>query len=304
VIITDTNEFHPLVNAVMYRDAREPDGTNHPIVIMRATYGTDKVDAWYPTSLRLARDAHLIIGHYGYMVANEDPSAQGRYFADAVKNHGGVRFGDTFWCDDEEGQGNQSTRAMQFLAAAHGVLHDSGADAGVYSGASFWVAHLTGLPSGVKRWVAAYSPNNPRLPGQNLWQFTDAHRVPGVSGAADASIFRGTLDDWKRLFGFTSPSTTRLLEANMEYLNPGEKKFISWDKNAATIRVGSDSQDGSTIPGHIVWFTADDANTAITVTSNNVSETAIPGGRGAIVHRDDAPDSPTAGHSFGVTISS
>lgn len=302
MIITDTNEFHPLVNAMLYRDSREPDGSNHPIVIMRASYGTAKVDAWYPTSIRLARGAGLLVGHYGYMVANVDAGAQGRFFAQAIKNHGGVQFGDTFWVDDEEGLGNQSTRAMQFLAAAHNIIGDHTGDEGVYSGAAFWVAHLTGVPKGEKRWVAAYT-SNPKLPGQNLWQFTDAHHVPGVSGAADASIFNGTLGDWKRLFGFTTPSTTRLLEANMEYLAPGEKKFFSWDDAAKSIRIGSDLQDGTEIPGHIAWFSAD-PNTDFTVIQDNVTEITIPGGRGAVVHRDDTSDSPTAGHSFGVTFSS
>lgn len=303
MIITDTNEFHPLVNAAAYRDARESDGTNHPIVIMRVSYGADKVDNWYPTSIRLARAAGLLVGHYGYLVANEDASAQGRFFAQAIKNNGGVKFGDTFWCDDEEGLGNQSSRVMLFLSAAHEILRDSLSDEGAYSDLSFWLAHLTGLPSGERRWVAAYTPRDPALPGENLWQFTEAHTVPGVSGPADASIFNGTLNDWKRLFGFIPPSNTRLLEAKMEYLAPGEKKFISWDQAANAIRIGTDAQDGSEIPGHIAWFSADQ-NTNFKVISNFVSEIDIPGGRGAIIHRDDSPDSPTAGHQFGVAFSS
>jgi hypothetical protein len=96
------------------------------------------------------------------------------------------------------------------------------------------------------------------------------------------------------------PSTTRLLEDNhMEYLQPGEKRAFSWDAAAKGIRFVTDAMDGSSIPGHIAWFPDNVGNTNFTVAQNNVTEIDIPSGRGCVVHRDDAPDSPTAGHQFG-----
>jgi Glycosyl hydrolases family 25 len=196
LIIADTNEFHPLIDGVKYRDSREPDGTNHPMIIMRATYSNAHVDNAYTSSIAQARKANLIVGHYGYMVAGIDARSQGAFFGRVVQSRGGLKRFDTIWCDDEEGSGDQSGRVKAFLAGAHSILDDDNVDEGVYSGAAFFEAHGLGkLPSNVLRWVAAYGQSNPKLPGQDLWQFTDARVIPGVSGPCDASILNGTIDD-------------------------------------------------------------------------------------------------------------
>lgn len=201
MLIADTNEFHPLLNAVAYRDAKEPDGTTHSVIILRATYSTTHVDNAYATSVIRARAAGLHIGHYGYMTAAADAAAQGRCFAQTVAAHGGLRPGDTIWCDDEEGAGNQAPRALAWLTAAHGVLKDELADEGVYSGAQFWQAHLGALPSGPHRWIAAYGQADPKVAGENLWQFTDNRVMAGVSGPCDASIYAGTLSSYLAMVG-------------------------------------------------------------------------------------------------------
>jgi GH25 family lysozyme M1 (1,4-beta-N-acetylmuramidase) len=200
MIIADTNEFHPLIDAKKYRDAKESDGTNHPIVIMRATYGTSREDLQYTKSFGQARNAGLLIGHYGYMVASEDAHTQGVFFGEMVLNNGGLKAGDSIWCDAEEGAGDQTPRVQAFLRAAHKILHDNHADEGVYSGASFWATQLKSMPSTrALRWVAAYGQSDPKLAGEDLWQFTDHHVVDGVSGPCDASIFKGTVEDFKKL---------------------------------------------------------------------------------------------------------
>ena len=200
MIIADTNEFHPLVNGVSYRDSKEQDGTNHPVVIMRATYGTERVDLQYVTSLFQARKAGLLVGHYGYLVATMDAAAQGLFFGKTLHANGGLKLGDSIWCDAEEGDGNQSERVETFLSAAHSVLHDDLTDEGVYSGAAFWASHLATLPDkNIIRWVAAYGQSDPKMHGEELWQFTDNRVMAGVSGPCDASIYNGTLDDFTRM---------------------------------------------------------------------------------------------------------
>jgi hypothetical protein len=201
MIIADTNEFHPLMDGKLYRESKEPDGSDHPIIIMRATYGTVREDHAYVSNLIEARKADLLVGHYGYMVAGVDAHNQGIFFAVSVKAHGGVKPGDTIWCDAEEGSGDQSHRVDDFLSAAHGVLHDTLMDEGVYSGKAFWVEHLGNLPSSnALRWVAAYGQAvAPKIPGQDLWQFTDNEAMAGIKGPCDASIFNGNLEDFKKL---------------------------------------------------------------------------------------------------------
>jgi GH25 family lysozyme M1 (1,4-beta-N-acetylmuramidase) len=248
VIIADTNEFHPLIDGQKYRDAKEPDGTNHPIVIMRATYSNNHTDLAYGVSIAEARAAKLLVGHYGYMVAGVDAASQGHYFATIVKAHGGVRLGDTIWCDDEEGTGDQSGRVKAFLAAAHGLLNDPLQDEGVYSGAAFFRAHgLGSLPSGVLRWIAAYQPGDPNVGGEDLWQFTDNKVIPGVSGACDASIFKGDAATLMNLVGIAGPFRHQIQKGNRESIddvahrrNTTVEQIISFSKphlNPANVAV-------------------------------------------------------------------
>jgi hypothetical protein len=303
MLIADTNEFHPLVDAVAYRDSREADGTNHPIIIMRVSYSITHIDLAYARNVRAARAAGLLIGHYGYMVAGADAAAQGKFFAHIVATTAGFKPGDTIWCDDEEGLDNQTDRAVQWLVAARGVLHDHGQDEGVYSGSNFWVAHLGSLPSGLNRWVAAYSPVDPKLAGEDLWQFTDARDVPGVSGPCDASIYKGTVDDWLKMIGAsTSSSGTFLEDSTMQQLAPGTRLPFVWPDGAKTLRFSTDAPAGKEIPVHIAWYTQD-PNWHDKVVVGNVTEPKIPGGRGCIIHRDDTPDSESGAYQLSVVAS-
>jgi hypothetical protein len=300
-VIADTNEFHPLTDAVAYRDSREADGTNHPIIIMRATYSNTHVDFAYTRSLRIARAAKLYVGHYGYMVSNVDPAAQGKFFGQIMMTTGGFHIGDSIWCDDEEGTGDQSPRAEAWLDAVHGVIKDRTKDEGVYSGAAFWKAHLNSMPTGPSRWVAAYGQGDPRLTSEDLWQFTDNREMAGVSGLCDASIFMGDVNDWLKLVGaVSSPSSssgTFLEDLDMEQLAAGERFAYSWQDGAKTIRITTDAPVATPVPWHIAWY-ADAPNSRGEVAVGDVNEPKIPGGRGAMVHRDDKPMDPTAQYQF------
>lgn len=203
MIIADVNEFHPLVDGKAYSLGHAPDGSPFIAVILRATYSNTHVDNAYASSLAQARNAGLITGHYGYMTANVDAAAQGTFFGQTVKSHGGLRPGDSIWCDAEEGTGNQSQRIRAFLLAAHAVLQDPIKDEGEYSGSSFFTTHIGSRVSvdGVTThlWIAAYQRTEPAQ-GEDLWQNTDAFNFPGISGPADASIFNGTPKQYLALF--------------------------------------------------------------------------------------------------------
>ena len=211
MIIADLNEFHFFINAVEYRDATEKDGTNHPVVILRATYSNNHVDIKYVQQLHVARQAGLLIGHYGYMVAGVDAAVQGTFFGNVVKANGGLLPGDTIACDCEEGSGDQAPRIEAFLAAAHAVLHDNPADEEAYSGAYFWKAHIgTVVVNGVTvhRWIAAYGQSDPNL-GEVIWQLADNWVFPGTSGneQCDGNRFNGTLNQYKVVMGVTAPTS-------------------------------------------------------------------------------------------------
>jgi GH25 family lysozyme M1 (1,4-beta-N-acetylmuramidase) len=306
MLIADTNEFHPLVDAVTYKNSREADGTTHPIVIMRATYSITHIDLMYARSAREARAAGLKIGHYGYVVANVDAAAQGMFFGHVVKTTQGFKLGDSIWGDIEEGGGDQGPRMVAFLNAAHSVLHNPPAAEGAYSGAAFWQAHLGSTPSGLNRWIAAYGTSDPRIPGEDLWQFTDNRSVPGVSGNCDASIYKGTLDQFLNMVGAgttPAPSTGIFLEdQDMHSLQPGERFAFSWPNGAKSIRFSTDAPPGKEVPGHIAWYAAV-PNSHFKLVVGDVSEPEIPGGRGCVVHRDDQPGDVSAEYQFNFVAS-
>lgn len=174
------------------------------MVIVRATYSNTHIDNAYGASIAQARAGHLYTGHYGYMTASVDAFAQGVFFGNTVKMHGGVQPGDTIWCDAEEGSGDQTPRIQAFLTGAHQVLQNLPQDEGAYSGAAFWKAHIGAVTvngASVLKWIAAYGQGDPSM-GENFWQYTDAATVfPGVAGPCDGSIFNGTIDQYLALVG-------------------------------------------------------------------------------------------------------
>lgn len=166
MLIADVNEFHPLTDAEAYKAGHAPDGTSYDVVILRATYSTTHVDNAYAESVAKARAAGVVVAHYGYLAAGDDPAAAGRFFGETVKAHGGA--------DTAEG---------------------------VYSGEAFRAAHLGGVPSSVHNWTAAYGQTTPP-PGEELWQFTDKQEMPGVENPpCDCSVYTGTLDQYLATFG-------------------------------------------------------------------------------------------------------
>jgi hypothetical protein len=208
MLIADLNEFVFFFTGGgrAYAAGQAADGSPYSVVILRATYSNSHVDTKYVSNLAEARAAGLLVDHYGYMNQATDAASQGTFFGETVKAHGGLRPGEAIYCDCEEGGGDQAPRVEAFLAAAHAVLGDPVQDEGEYSGASFFVAHLGTTPSGFHRWIAAYQPSDPKVPGEEEWQFTDHQTMPGVSAPCDCTIFNGTLAQYKARFSPPAPA--------------------------------------------------------------------------------------------------
>jgi len=83
----------------------------------------------------------------------------------------------------------------------------------IYTGPQFWKEFL--LAAGLEcaqvlsswpLWCAAYAASLPDAPMKSMpdwkwtfWQFTGSGQVPGVSGHCDVNLFRGSLDDLRKL---------------------------------------------------------------------------------------------------------
>jgi GH25 family lysozyme M1 (1,4-beta-N-acetylmuramidase) len=188
LLLPDVSEFQP--------DVTWPEvvAANGGAAIMRAMYGSEHVDAaWYGGARRAA--AHeagvRVLGLYQYLVATQEVAPQAEAFIALV---GALRPGEFAVLDLEEGDGDQSERALAWFAAVDAKLTYPGYHgAWLYSGAAFFQEHglMRIAESSRHTWVADYSETPPPVP-HALWQYTDAAPWPGI-GTCDGSRYLGDL---------------------------------------------------------------------------------------------------------------
>jgi GH25 family lysozyme M1 (1,4-beta-N-acetylmuramidase) len=178
VLMADVSEFQPdIADATYLRWSRA--------IVIRALYGTRVDKAWFGGGRRDALHAGgaRFVGIYAYIRGDQDVTAQAKALVSLL---GSLRKGEKVIADIEEGTGSQQARWVTWAKAVNAGLGDPPWD---YSGLFFARDH--GLQP--VTWVAAYGTREPDPPHQ-LWQFTDAFKVPGV-GTCDCSVFHGGIDD-------------------------------------------------------------------------------------------------------------
>jgi hypothetical protein len=198
MLAVDTNEFHEVTDPNAYL-------AWSPVIILRVCYGYTHLDNAY-VSNRLALQSNpklLGMGHYCYVPAGQDAGSCGTFFAKQIFAHGGFPRGHFISWDIEEGTGDQTLRAQQFMGAAHAVLHDNPADEFGYSGEYFWQAHL-GTFNQVHRWIAAYGSPEPQM-GEVLWQMSSTFAAPGIAGLCDCSTFGGSVGQFLDIINPNNP---------------------------------------------------------------------------------------------------
>lgn len=178
-------------------------------VIVRINYGNAKVDDQADRNIDGARQRCRVRGWYTYLIAGDDPVVDADVLARVIKAHGGLQPNEFIVCDDEEGAGDQSSRVDSFLNEVDAQLKATDAEDFWYSGLNFSIAHNLSAAKG-HRWIAAYGQGEPTV-SHDLWQFTDAGSVAGVSGNVDMSVFHGDIDQLIALIGGTPVSTTPLV---------------------------------------------------------------------------------------------
>lgn len=178
VLLADCSEFQPdIADAAYLRWSKA--------IIIRALYGTRVDKAWFGGGRRDALHAGSakFIGIYAYIRADQDVTAQAKALISLL---GKLRPGEKVIADIEEGTGSQQARWVTWAKTVNAALGDPPWD---YSGLNFAATH--GLQP--VTWVAAYGTREPDVPHQ-LWQFTDAFKVPGV-GVCDCSVFHGSIEE-------------------------------------------------------------------------------------------------------------
>lgn len=200
-------------------------------VYMKATQGTGYKDSkfkdFWAAAGALPATKKVPRGAYHFLSASSDPELQAERFVAYVNLHGGIRADDLppvmdlewdkatsisrdRWADKTSAQ--IVSRALLFLARVEAL---TGKIPMIYTSKAWW--RERGISDSdiqkfarYKLWIADYSNatlanENPRGPNNvvpHLWQFTDKSRITGGPTAnLDANAFRGTLDDFVRLFG-------------------------------------------------------------------------------------------------------
>lgn len=171
------------------------------------------VDKWAARHWSGARDAGLLCGGYHFFRNTTEVARQVDAFLGAVASAGGYSADalppalDLEW--DRYGSFPSSARArekymMDALAWLEQVRAEVKKPPLVYTGPNFWRDIRD--PDGLKQfglWVARPERRSPRLPkpwSQYLfWQYSHKGTLPGLAGAVDLNVFRGTEEELREL---------------------------------------------------------------------------------------------------------
>jgi hypothetical protein len=219
VLLPDLSEFQPHADMPAIR------AKNGGAAIIRACYGTSHPDHAF-RNLRSSAAGFSFLGIYQYVVAGQGIPAQASAFCDTVGTLGAHEFP---VMDLEEGDGDQSVRAAEWLTTVGLKLHKR---PWLYSGLNYAETHgLAPIFNGpeVHTWVAAYGSTEPTL-GHTLWQSTNgttgAHITdwPGA-GKCDTSLYHGTLAELSALIPGKTPLPKRPVPEYVTHVTAGHMNF-------------------------------------------------------------------------------
>lgn len=168
---------------------------------IKASQGTKRVDPKFATNAKAAKAAGVLIGAYHFVDATtmEAARAEARHFH-ATMQTAGVEFDLPPVMDYENNPGNISKSAINDVAEAflQEIERLTGRQPLIYTGNSF--AHNFGKElSKYPIWIARYNTKPPTdVPAWSkwdIWQYSDAGKVPGIAGNVDLNEFNGTLDE-------------------------------------------------------------------------------------------------------------
>ena len=180
-------------------------------VIIKATDGTGYVNPFYVTDALAAQRAGLQVAAYHFAEFG-DPVAEANHFSAVAGSLAKI-------LDIETSTNTIWMQAFRAALPSVEMLYGSGFS----------------LPRTIYplRWEASYGQANPDGPCE-LWQFTDAQTVGGVSAPVDASRWLGTQAQYDSFFGATpapSPTPTPTPEGNEMAVTPVITNFKAGQKD-------------------------------------------------------------------------
>lgn len=168
---------------------------------IKATQGTKRVDPQFVTNARGAKAAGLLIGAYHFVDATSSAAAreEAQHFVKTLES-AGVEFDLPPVMDYENNPGGLSKAMLNAVAVAflNEVEKLTGRQPMIYTGNSFAQNFDSSLGK-YPIWIARYSskvPNDvPAWSKWDIWQYSDAGKVLGITGNVDLNEFNGTLDE-------------------------------------------------------------------------------------------------------------
>jgi hypothetical protein len=233
VLLPDVSEFQSPAsgNAPNWAGIKSQNGGAG---IIRVGYGNAHLDGMFRSNRATIKSHRFgFCGMYQYLRAGQDVRSQANAFINWVGPH--LNIGEIPILDLEEGSGDQSGRANEWLGIIDGAYHLNALTLSqrswLYSGQDFAInAGLAPIFHSPRRtWVAAYQASSAGLLPHTLWQSTDgqigANRTNWSGcGFVDTSIYLGSLAELSAL-GWHRPTKLPLPPPEEDMQIPNDKKY-------------------------------------------------------------------------------
>lgn len=174
-------------------------------VFIKATQGTRMVDDCLAANVQGATDAGIFVGVYCFSEANTaaEGASEAEFLLQVLRDHGlldSVNMELVLDLESAPKDGDFSAQTGDAIYRAwQGVIEAAGKKSMLYTGNYFGRTHFTEALWDVPVWVAKYSTTPPSdMAGWSqweFWQYSSSGTVPGVGGAVDMNLFRGSYSE-------------------------------------------------------------------------------------------------------------
>lgn len=194
----DVSRYQQVIN---WEDVKKMQVKNIRIgfVFIKATEGTDRVDAQFSRNWQQAGEQDIPKGAYHYFIANRSGKAQASNFIEMVK----LKKGDLPPVLDMEEVGTGPVEKLragirEWLMA---VEKEYGVKPLLYTNIHFYNSVIRDSFEDYPVWVAHYlQPGRPRIDRKwTFWQHNESGHVNGIQTKVDFNVFSGDSADFKNL---------------------------------------------------------------------------------------------------------
>lgn len=214
--------------------------------IARVSYGAYYIDPYFAANWNGIKAAGMVRGVYQFFLPSQDGATQAQVLLNHIGNLGPGDLPPV--CDLEVRDGCSDARIMQQLGAWCATIRNAiGREPLIYTSPGFWNGIGGHNTFGADLWVAHWFVSSPWIPAGwgnwQVWQYSDAGSVPGISGRVDLDRFNGSVADLRNYARSTPPYAAQLAGVNIPatlYSGQSASCWIDYQN------VGTSGWDGNT----------------------------------------------------------